>query len=412
MIRPPRGCWWRMTRNASRVQRKAPVRLTATAAFHSARGTASSSRAGEKVPALLKRRSTRRCRWTVRSNRARTDASSLTSVGIGSSAPGSSAPRSATEASVSRRRPASTTLQPSPARAWATAAPMPLPAPVTTAILGEWSATPSSLTSRGEPTAPPGPRSGDDLDQAEGLAGALDRHLGDLADAPDVVLVVQDVRFQGGPLGGAQGVAERAVGDRDRRRAVDDLEHVLGLALVPLLAEPATELGVGLHEHAGLGAVDPGVPGALGVDDPAVAVEGGGVLAAVPDVAAAVLGVVVAGPLLQDVVQVQPVLDHPGPHAVDQPGPVGGHDQVEGLLAVLGAGVDQGPARLEREPAVVDPGAEVRRADVGMVAAAGAEPGQPAAGGAGGRRRRNAPRRGQRHRQQGHAEEPARASRH
>ena len=36
--------------------------------------------------------------------------------------------------------------------------------------------------------------SGDDLDQAQGFARALDRQLGDLADAPDVVLVVEDVR--------------------------------------------------------------------------------------------------------------------------------------------------------------------------------------------------------------------------
>src|SRR4030095_11911003 len=182
--------------------------------------------------------------------------------------------------------------------------------------------------------------SADDLDQAEGLAGALDRQLGDLADAPDVVLVVQHVRFQGVGLLGAQGVPERAVGDRDRRRAVDHLEHVLGLAPVPLLAELAAELGVGLHEHPRLGPVNAGVPGALGVDHLAVAVQGGGVLAEVPDVAAAVLGVVGAGSLLQHVAQVAAVLDHPGPDPVDHPGPVGGHEQVEGLLAVLGAGVD------------------------------------------------------------------------
>src|SRR5262245_8353218 len=219
-------------------------------------------------------------------------------------------------------------------------------------------------------------RSGDDLDQTQGLARALDRHLGDLTDAPDVGLVVQDAWFQGGGLRGAQGVAERAEGHGDRRGAADHREHVLGVALVPLLAEPAADLGVGLHEDTGLGAVDPGVEGPLGADDVAVAVQLGGVLAEVPDVAAAVLGVVVAGPLFQDVVQIQPVGDHPRGHPVDRPGPCGGGDQVERLLAVLGAGVDQGLAWGERKQLVGDVGGEACRVDVGMVAAAGAEPWQ------------------------------------
>src|SRR4051812_49086111 len=38
MIRPPRGFWLRITRNASRVHRKAPVRFTATTWFHAASG--------------------------------------------------------------------------------------------------------------------------------------------------------------------------------------------------------------------------------------------------------------------------------------------------------------------------------------------------------------------------------------
>src|ERR671911_1028964 len=154
MIRPPRGRCWRITRNASRVHRKAPVRLTATTAFHSRSGTVSSSRAGAPVPALLNSRSTRPWRSTDRSNNARTDASSVTSVGAGSSTPGSSAPRSAAEARAWGRRPASTTTQPWPARACATAAPMPLPAPVTTATLGGWLAIvpppPRQLPTTGE----------------------------------------------------------------------------------------------------------------------------------------------------------------------------------------------------------------------------------------------------------------------
>src|SRR5215217_954338 len=148
-------------------------------------------------------------------------------------------------------------------------------------------------------------RSGDDLDELECLPGTLDRQLRDLTDALDVVLVVQHAGLKGGPLLGAQGMAERAVGHGDRGRTVGHLEYVLGLALIPLLAEPATDLRVGLHEDPWLSAVDSGVPGALGADDLAVTVEFGGVLAEVPDVAATVLGVVVAGPLGQDVVQIE-----------------------------------------------------------------------------------------------------------
>src|SRR4029453_651673 len=92
MIRLPRGCWPRITRNASRVQRNAPGRLTATTAFHSWSGMASRARAGGKVPALLNSTSTRPCRWTARSNRARTEASSVTSAGTGSSTPGTPPP--------------------------------------------------------------------------------------------------------------------------------------------------------------------------------------------------------------------------------------------------------------------------------------------------------------------------------
>src|SRR4030095_7244511 len=142
-----------------------------------------------------------------------------------------------------------------------------------------------------------------------------------------------------GPLGRLRSVPDGAVGNGDPGRPADHLEDILGLAPVPLLAEPAFELGVCLHEHPRLGAVDPGVPGPLGLDDVAVAVEDGGVLAEVPDVAATVLGVVVAGPLLEDVVQVQPVLDDPGPDPADHLGPVRGGEKGKGPPPDTGAGV-------------------------------------------------------------------------
>src|SRR3954470_16587940 len=136
MIRPPCGRCLRITRKASRVHRKTPVRFTATTACHSGNGTSSRSRAGAPMPALLTRRSSRPYRSTTASNNSRTLPSSLTSVGAAYRAQGWPAPSRTTWSSASRLRPASATVQPSAASARALAAPMPLPAPVTTAILG------------------------------------------------------------------------------------------------------------------------------------------------------------------------------------------------------------------------------------------------------------------------------------
>src|SRR5215217_4851020 len=85
MIRPPRGTCRRICPKASRVQRNAPVRLTATQACQSAKLIVSRSPLGPPVPALLKSRSSRPCRSTVVRNNSRTDSSSVTSVGTASS---------------------------------------------------------------------------------------------------------------------------------------------------------------------------------------------------------------------------------------------------------------------------------------------------------------------------------------
>ena len=251
MIRPPRGCWARITRNASRVHRKTPVRLTATTASHSANGTSSSSCAGAPLPALLKRRSTRPCRATAVSKSLRTSASSVTSVGTGSRTPGSSAPRCAIAASASGRRPASTTVQPSPASARAAAAPMPLPAPVTTAMRGAiWSiGPPVGRSDRGyharAPTASSIARQGEPADVLPTAAtGPLARRPGALPgprgprDRPAVRAVRPVQRGRGAdrdrlPVGRGPGLVRRPpvpgvqrhpgepapeVGRRDRRR--------------------------------------------------------------------------------------------------------------------------------------------------------------------------------------------------
>src|SRR5712691_10524965 len=59
MMRPPRGSWLFMMRNASCVQRNIPVRFTATTCFHCSYVRSSSGARGPAVPALLKRTSTR-----------------------------------------------------------------------------------------------------------------------------------------------------------------------------------------------------------------------------------------------------------------------------------------------------------------------------------------------------------------
>ena len=148
MMRPPRGSCRRITRNASLAQRKAPVRLTATMAFHSCRVISSGSLDAENIPALLNSRSTRPKLVVARSNRSTTDDSSVTSVGTGSSSPGNPAPWSATSCSADSRRPANATRHPPAARASAVAAPMPLPAPVMTATLSDGGCSSSGCTSR------------------------------------------------------------------------------------------------------------------------------------------------------------------------------------------------------------------------------------------------------------------------
>src|SRR5918999_3338976 len=59
MIRPPCGRWARIAANASRAQRKDPVRLVATVDVQSATAISSTLPDGPNVPALLTSRSTR-----------------------------------------------------------------------------------------------------------------------------------------------------------------------------------------------------------------------------------------------------------------------------------------------------------------------------------------------------------------
>src|SRR5262249_53700000 len=84
MMRPPRGCWLFMILMASCVQRKEPVRLVSTTAFHFSKGRSSRGTGGAPMPALLKRRSRRPNVSFVFAKRARMDSGSETSVGTAS----------------------------------------------------------------------------------------------------------------------------------------------------------------------------------------------------------------------------------------------------------------------------------------------------------------------------------------
>src|SRR3954451_4410503 len=147
------------------------------------------------------------------------------------------------------------------------------------------------------------PARSDDVDEDEPLGPTANGVLLHLADTADVVLVVENAWLQGGRLLCPQGMAEVSVRDCDDAVAVDDPERVLRLTAEPFLPEATVELRVRLHVHARLRPVHAGVEGAGALHDPAVPVQLGGVLPEVPDVAARVLGVVVAGPVREAAAQ-------------------------------------------------------------------------------------------------------------
>ena len=70
MIRPPRGSWAFITRNAAWVQKNGPLRLVATTVVHCFGVRSSSGTGGAPVPALLNNTSSRPKRASVASNSA------------------------------------------------------------------------------------------------------------------------------------------------------------------------------------------------------------------------------------------------------------------------------------------------------------------------------------------------------
>ena len=102
MIRPPRGDWRFISRNASCVHRNAPVRFVSTTARHCSSVSSSSGTAGAPMPALLKSRSRRPNLASTSAKSAATDAGSRTSHATATAPP----PASAAASSSGSRPPA------------------------------------------------------------------------------------------------------------------------------------------------------------------------------------------------------------------------------------------------------------------------------------------------------------------
>ena len=109
MIRPPRGVWSRIMRNAALATRKQPLRLTATTLVHCSQVKSPKLVLGTLPPALLNSTSSRPNLSLMAANRASTWAGWVTSVGTARVRPAAVPARLAVSASASARRPASTT---------------------------------------------------------------------------------------------------------------------------------------------------------------------------------------------------------------------------------------------------------------------------------------------------------------
>jgi hypothetical protein len=117
--------------NASRQQRKEPVRFTSRISAHTS-GVISANGTDFNAPAA-QTRAERLPIPSTSANRRSTSPALLTSVGAGVASPPLSRMRAAISSRASRSRAASTTCAPAAAMASAVAAPIPRLAPVTTA---------------------------------------------------------------------------------------------------------------------------------------------------------------------------------------------------------------------------------------------------------------------------------------
>src|SRR5665213_2024209 len=170
MMRPPRGCWAFISRNAAWMHKNAPVRLVSKTSRHCSKERSSNGIAGALVPALLKSRSRRPNRALISAKRAAMDAGSVKSAAIATAA---GPAFRATSSSRALRRPVRTTVNPALAKAIAAASPMPLPAPVTSAIFAGGESMASGFIRVGTSTA--AHEQEKEKDQAQG--GRQQRHL-------------------------------------------------------------------------------------------------------------------------------------------------------------------------------------------------------------------------------------------
>src|SRR4051795_11713463 len=104
-------------------------------------------------------------------------------------------------------------------------------------------------------------------DELELLVAALDGLLGDRAVPAHVDLVVDDLLLQRRRLAGEHRAPRAHRRGGDAVVEAEDLEVVLGVALVVLLLEGHADLRVRRHEDPGLRSVDAGLPAALAALD-------------------------------------------------------------------------------------------------------------------------------------------------
>src|SRR5437899_2395271 len=208
------------------------------------------------------------------------------------------------------------------------------------------------------------PRTADALatpegDQREMLVAAFDGPLIGGPDPADIELVVDHAGLQRRRLDGQERVARGGGGRADAGGEARDGELVFCLPGAELLAGAVADLGVRRHEDARSRPTHARPPAAFPAHDLAGAVERRGVLAEVPDVALAVLGVEVGGALRQAALLEQAVADDGRSYARDALCPRRHGHHVDGRAPVLDAAIRQPGAWDEREPRVIDPPPEL-----------------------------------------------------
>ena len=146
MMRPPRGCWVFIRRTAPCAHKNAPVRFVSMTLRHCTSESSSNGTPGTLTPALLNKTSNRPNTSLMRAKSARTEDSSVTSVGTTSQSAAGAPDSCAVAWRASGLRPARTTAYPARSRPRAQARPMPDPAPVTRATRRGVSIRPSLQT--------------------------------------------------------------------------------------------------------------------------------------------------------------------------------------------------------------------------------------------------------------------------